>query len=87
MESNLTTECGVIYTSTCIGHDKIMCITIYSLEVVFDDVTRNNSVVTRTTALKGLFTALVTYPICPLLLNTILYLGTTPVSTKAKYCH
>ena len=36
---------------------------------------------------KGLFTALVTYPVCSLLLNRILYLGTFPMSTGTKYCH
>ena len=31
--------------------------------------------------------ALVTYPICPLLLNRILYLGTFPMSTDTDYFH
>ena len=36
---------------------------------------------------KALFTALVTYPVSPLLLNRILYLGTFPMSAETKYCH
>ena len=36
---------------------------------------------------KGLFRALVTYPIFPILLNRILYLGTFLMSTDTEYFH